>query len=107
MGDKDKQEKSGEACLVGAGVELSCAGIAGESLGENSLYLHGMPYLIALEAQTHVPTILWKGDGVDALQAKQHEKFSHDNLFHTVLGLMGVQTTVYDPELDIMSTRTD
>ena len=28
---------------------------------------------------------------------------SHDNLFHTVLGMMRVETTVRDPSLDLMS----
>ena len=74
----------------------------GESLGENGLYLHGMPYFIAPKEQTHVPAILWMGEGVDGLRAKRDEKFSHDNLFHTVLGLIGVQTAVYKPELDIL-----
>ena len=75
----------------------------GESLGEKGLYLHGMPYFIAPKEQIHVPAILWMGDGVDALRAKRDEKFSHDNLFHTVLGLMGIQTAVYKPDLDILS----
>ncbi len=31
----------------------------GESLGENGLYLHGVPYAIAPQTQTHVPMIAW------------------------------------------------
>ena len=31
----------------------------GESLGENGLYLHGLPYSIAPDTQTHVPMIAW------------------------------------------------
>ncbi|MCP2830410.1 sulfatase-like hydrolase/transferase, partial [Salmonella enterica] len=31
----------------------------GESLGEKGLYLHGMPYRMAPQEQTHVPMILW------------------------------------------------
>jgi lipid A ethanolaminephosphotransferase len=31
----------------------------GESLGENGLYLHGIPYAIAPEQQTHVPMLVW------------------------------------------------
>jgi len=31
----------------------------GESLGENGLYLHGMPYAVAPDEQTHVPLFAW------------------------------------------------
>lgn len=84
----------------------------GESLGGNGIYLHGMPYLIAPEAQTHVPAILWLGDnddGVDKakLLAIQHEPFSHDNLFSTMLGLMQIQSTVYDKNMDILRTTAE
>jgi lipid A ethanolaminephosphotransferase len=81
----------------------------GESLGEHGLYLHGMPYAIAPEFQTHVPMVVWlssqmthSGD-VDAacLRGKSNEAFSHDNLFHSVLGLMDVQTEAYHASSDI------
>jgi lipid A ethanolaminephosphotransferase len=32
----------------------------GESLGENGVYLHGLPYAFAPEQQTHVPVLLWQ-----------------------------------------------
>ena len=35
----------------------------GESTGEGGLYLHGAPYLIAPESQTHIPMLLWLSDG--------------------------------------------
>ena len=44
----------------------------GESLGEHNMYLHGMPYALAPEAQIHVPMVVWlspsmrEGAGVDA-----------------------------------------
>ena len=31
----------------------------GESLGEANVYLHGMPYRLAPEAQKHIPLLLW------------------------------------------------
>ncbi|MBD9374588.1 phosphoethanolamine transferase [Rhizobium sp. ARZ01] len=82
----------------------------GESLGESGLYLHGAPYLIAPKQQTHVPFVLWlgarAGTSMDkaCLQQRANEPASHDNLFHTVLGLMSVATTVYDPALDVLSS---
>ncbi len=82
----------------------------GESLGENNLYLHGLPYLIAPDAQIHVPMILWFADNFFSNPAKKQkimsrkaDKLSHDHLFHSILGLMDVQTEVYQKELDFIN----
>jgi len=79
----------------------------GESLGENRIYLHGLPYFMAPDEQKHVAAVLWLGDsfGIDrrALRAKAAMPFSHDNLFHTVLGMMEIRTSVYRKELDILN----
>lgn len=83
----------------------------GESLGENNLYLHGMPYAIAPEAQRHIPMALWLSPtlrGAAALDAaclarEAAREVSHDNLFHSVLGLFEVQTKIYDATLDIFA----
>jgi len=80
----------------------------GESLGENGIYLHGLPYFIAPDAQKHVGALFWFGKAwqndlnVAHLQAHHKETYSHDNLFHTLLGLFNVQTEVYDKELDML-----
>lgn len=81
----------------------------GESLGENGLYLHGAPYMFAPEEQTHIPFVLWTATGLNrsidrgCLAGKASEPHSHDNLFHSVLGLMQVKTEIYDPALDIFA----
>jgi lipid A ethanolaminephosphotransferase len=82
----------------------------GESLGEYGIYLHGTPYLIAPKEQTHIPWIMWLSDsfsqefGVDvnSLRVKAETgKYSHDNFFHSVLGLLDIKTHEYDESLDI------
>ena len=81
----------------------------GESLGENNLYLHGMPYGIAPDVQKRVPWITWLSPGFEqrsrvttaCLKQQLDAPVSHDNYFHSVLGLMNVQTSVYKPALDI------
>ena len=79
----------------------------GESLGENGLYLHGLPYFMAPDTQKHIAAIMWFGDNfkVDkkSLNAISSEKFSQDNLFHTILGLMEVNTSVYNKNMDIIN----
>jgi len=80
----------------------------GESLGEKGLYLHGIPYFMAPPEQTHIGALLWFGSQSKAiidtqlLKQKASEPYSHDNLFHTILGLMDIQTNVYDPKLDML-----
>lgn len=81
----------------------------GESLGEKGLYLHGVPYAIAPDEQTKVPMVWWFSRGfLDSLGidrgclATQTDKaWSHDNLFHSVLGLLRIETKDYAAELDI------
>lgn len=81
----------------------------GESLGEGGLYLHGMPYLIAPDAQKHVASFMWFGTqtrpelNIEQLKNEADKHFSHDNLFHTLLGLMQVETAVYDSGKDILA----
>ena len=81
----------------------------GESLGENNLYLHGLPYAIAPDVQKHVPWIAWLSPALQArtgvttacLQREwAHQRLSHDNYFHSVLGLLDVHTSVYQDSLD-------
>lgn len=80
----------------------------GESLGEQGVYLHGLPYFMAPDAQKHIGAIMWFGDSFDdidrkALRAKSAKEYSHDNLFHTILGLMEIKTSVYDKKKDIVN----
>lgn len=86
----------------------------GESLGEKSMYLHGAPMIVAPSEQTHVPMMLWLSDSfaqrfhIDqrCLSARAAQPFSHDNVFHSVLGMLNVSTAVYDPSLDLMQACT-
>jgi lipid A ethanolaminephosphotransferase len=83
----------------------------GESLGENNIYLHGMPYFMAPDEQTQVPAIMWFGDSFkinkDILKNKAKEEQSQTDLFNTLLGLMEVETTLYDKDRDIVNGATD
>ena len=82
----------------------------GESLGEKGLYLHGMPWAIAPEEQTHVPMLAWfsrglqreRGLSVACVRDRAGRAWSHENLFDTMLGLAGVRTTAADPRRDIL-----
>ena len=83
----------------------------GESLGEKGVYLHGLPYAIAPREQTEVPMLMWLSPGFAAasaiddacLRTRSAQPASQDNLFHSMLGLMQVQTSVYDPAFDLLA----
>ncbi|MCO8312731.1 phosphoethanolamine transferase [Pseudomonas mandelii] len=83
----------------------------GESLGEYNLFLHGTPYMLAPEQQKHVAMLAWFSDSyqksfsVDThcLQLSREKPLSQDNLFHSMLGLLEVNSKVYDPGLDMFA----
>ena len=80
----------------------------GESLGENRLFLHGVPYAIAPDVQTKVPMVWWSSPGfaqttgldLACLRQRAQASVSHDHLFHTLLGLLDVSTALYEPQWD-------
>ncbi|RNM22520.1 phosphoethanolamine transferase EptA [Dickeya undicola] len=83
----------------------------GESLGEDGIYLHSMPYAVAPTQQTHIPMLMWLSGGYqqqfsinDSCIRRQagQQRFSQDNLFHTVLGMFNIATTEYQAPLDIL-----
>jgi len=80
----------------------------GESLGEKGLYLHGLPYFMAPKTQTHIPALMWFGENtqqainIEQIKRNANNTYSHANLFHTILGLMNVETSVYKESLDIL-----
>lgn len=83
----------------------------GESLGEKGLYLHGLPYVIAPEVQKHVPWVLWPGSLLTRTQVAErclrtgtNEPLTHDNFYHTVLGLLDVHSSTYQPALDAFAS---
>lgn len=85
----------------------------GESLGEKGLYLHGAPYAFAPDEQTQVPLFMWlpqqyaDAKSIDKrclIEKSKTETFSHDNFFHTLLGLYGMESNVIDPSLNIIES---
>lgn len=83
----------------------------GESLGEKGLFLHGMPYPIAPKEQLDVPMIWWMSPefarnrkiDVDCLRTRSHGEASHDHLFHSIAGVLGVETPDRDRALDLFA----
>ena len=83
----------------------------GESLGEGNNWGHGGDFKTAPKEQTEVPFFVWmpqstqKAFGFNraCLKGKTKEKKSQDVIFHSLLGLVGITTDTYQPDLDIFS----
>ncbi|MDL0089666.1 phosphoethanolamine transferase [Campylobacter gastrosuis] len=75
----------------------------GESLGENGIYLHGLPYAIAPNVQKHVPAIIYLSDKttLNRLKTIKDKELSHDYVFSSVLGFFGIKTKFYDEKFDL------
>ena len=81
----------------------------GESLGEDGLYLHGMPWSLAPVEQKTVPGLIWLSKSysrdhqisMDCLaHLSRQAQLTQDFYVHSVLGLTGVGTSLYEPSLD-------
>lgn len=80
----------------------------GESLGENNLYLHGLPYAVAPREQKHVPWVAWwpqdrgpvRGIDLACLAQRRDAPLTHDHLFHTVARWFGIESPEVRAELD-------
>ncbi len=87
----------------------------GESLGENGIYLHGLPYFMAPDEQKHIAAIVWLAENTSrkhrvdmaTLLKKRDQPISHDYIFHSLLGIFGVKSKIYDHNLDIFHAKHD
>ncbi len=84
----------------------------GESLGENGVYLHGLPYFMAPKQQTRVPMVLWMSEyfqknkliDKNCMIKNSQLPISHDNISHSVLGVMDITAKKYNADLDIFAS---
>ena len=72
----------------------------GESLGENNLYMHGLPRSIAPKQQYEIPFIVWTSDN-SARQMKPNKILTQNYVFHSVLNFLNIQSPVYKEQMNI------
>ena len=70
----------------------------GESLGENNLYMHGVPMAMAPKEQIEIPFIVWTSDKTPV---KQLEKVGQYHVYHSVLHFLGIDSPIFNEELNI------
>ena len=72
----------------------------GESLGENNLYMHGLPRSIAPKQQYEIPFIVWTSDN-SARQMKPNKILTQNYVFHSVLNFLNIQSPIYKEQMNI------
>jgi lipid A ethanolaminephosphotransferase len=81
----------------------------GDSLGENGVYGHSSPYEKAGDEQKQVPMMIWMNENfiknykinTQALKRKLRNSYSHDNVFHSILDVVGVEGDCVKKELSL------
>jgi lipid A ethanolaminephosphotransferase len=81
----------------------------GQSLGEDGLYMHGLPIDEAPIEQLEIPFLLWTSETLkkvhDISKVINTNVAAQDAIFHSVLGLFNVIDGPYDPQRDIFRVR--
>ena len=83
----------------------------GESLGENNMFMHGLPMKLAPKEQYEIPFLVWTSDNFrrykptaqsqDAPAGELPAVLEQHYIFHSVLDLLSIQSPAYNEELDI------
>jgi len=76
----------------------------GESLGENQLYMHGVPLRFAPKEQYEIPFLVWTSSGYRSVKPAVNNIDQH-YVFHSVLNLLGIESSIYNPALDLFETN--
>jgi lipid A ethanolaminephosphotransferase len=77
----------------------------GESLGENNLYMHGMPKSMAPAEQFDIPFIVWHSDSERTIKSIECAEQYH--VFHTTLRSLSIESEIYNPEYDIFNNTNN
>jgi len=71
----------------------------GESLGENNLYMHGVPMSMAPKEQIEIPFLVWTSD--TETKIKPLAEVGHYHVFHSILDFLGIESPIYDESMNI------
>ncbi len=78
----------------------------GESLGENKLFMHGLPKKLAPKEQYEIPFLVWTSEGFREYKSQLPALLEQHYVFHSVLNLLSIQSPAYNEDFDIFAKRT-
>ena len=78
----------------------------GESLGENKMFMHGLPMQLAPKEQYEIPFLVWTSEGYRTYKRNLPTVLEQHYIFHSVLNLLSIQSPVYDEDYDIFQVTS-
>jgi lipid A ethanolaminephosphotransferase len=89
----------------------------GESLGENKMFMHGMPMRLAPKVQYEIPFLVWTSENFrdykttstkqEAPEGELPAVLEQHYIFHSVLNLLSIQSPAYNKDFDIFKTNNN
>ena len=76
----------------------------GESLGENNIFMHGLPMNLAPKTQYEIPFLVWTSDHFREYRSELPATLEQHYVFHSVLNLLSIQSPDYNENFDIFKT---
>mgnify|MGYP002624259773 FL=1 len=73
----------------------------GESLGENNVFMHGLPMSLAPKVQYEIPFLVWTSDGFRDYKRELPAVLEQHYIFHSVLNLLSIESPAYNKDFDI------
>lgn len=79
----------------------------GESLGENKMFMHGMPMRLAPKYQYEIPFLVWTSENFRDYKTKDElpAVLEQHYIFHSVLNLLSIESPAYNKDFDIFKMR--
>ena len=77
----------------------------GESLGENKIYMHGLPMKLAPKVQYEIPFLVWISEGFRTYKQTLPAVLEQHYIFHSVLNLLSIDSPAYNKDFDIFETH--
>ena len=78
----------------------------GESLGENNMFMHGLPMKLAPKEQYEIPFLVWTSEDFRTYKSGLPEVLEQHYIFHSVLNLLSIQSPAYNEDYDIFQLST-
>jgi len=83
----------------------------GESLGENKIFMHGLPMRLAPKVQYEIPFLVWTSENFRDYKSHSEQSLpailEQHYVFHSVLNLLSIQSPAYNKDFDIFKTKDD
>ena len=87
----------------------------GESLGENKVFMHGLPMKLAPKVQYEIPFLVWTSEGFRNYKRTSSEEEAPEGelpavleqhyIFHSVLNLLSIESPAYKKDYDIFESK--